>query len=38
LPIVPVIGPRTPAEVRSCMAAAAVDLTDDECNWLDLRR
>ena len=36
LPIVPVIGPRTPAEVRSCVEAAAIRLTDDERDWLDL--
>ena len=38
LPIVPVIGPRTPAEVRSCVEAAAIRLTDDERDWLDLGR
>jgi aryl-alcohol dehydrogenase-like predicted oxidoreductase len=33
-----VVGPRTVAELRECAAAAELELTPDECAWLDLRR
>lgn len=37
-PVVPVVGPRTPAELASCMKAAALPLTQDELRWLNLEQ
>ncbi|MHB1356704.1 MAG: aldo/keto reductase [Anaerolineae bacterium] len=33
-PVVPVIGPRTPEELVSCLDAAQLKLTPAECDWL----
>ena len=35
-PVVPVVGPRTPAEFASCLKAATLPLTQDELRWLNL--
>jgi aryl-alcohol dehydrogenase-like predicted oxidoreductase len=35
-PTYAVVGPRTVAELRECAAAAELELTPDECAWLDL--
>jgi aryl-alcohol dehydrogenase-like predicted oxidoreductase len=35
-PCFPLIGPRTLAEIRSCVAALALTLTDEELRWLNL--
>jgi len=35
-PIAPVVGPQTVAELESCVQALSLDLTPDECRWLDL--
>jgi aryl-alcohol dehydrogenase-like predicted oxidoreductase len=35
-PLVPVVGPRTPAELTSCVDAISVPLTGAECAWLNL--
>jgi len=37
-PIVPIVGPRSVAELSSCMRAGALKLGPDEVQWLDLRR
>ena len=34
--IVPVVGPRTPEELASCVRALSVELTEDEIGWLNL--
>jgi len=36
-PCLPLIGPRTLAETRSCISALAIDLSPAELAWLDLR-
>ncbi len=36
LPIVPIIGPRSLAELRSSLRALEIELTDDRVRWLDL--
>jgi 1-deoxyxylulose-5-phosphate synthase len=36
-PTYAVIGPRSVAELRECAAATELELTPDECAWLDLR-
>ncbi len=35
-PTFPLIGPKRPAEIRSCLAALEVKLSPDEMKWLDL--
>jgi aryl-alcohol dehydrogenase-like predicted oxidoreductase len=35
-PCFPLIGPRTLAETRSCAAALAIALTDDQLRWLNM--
>lgn len=35
-PCFPLIGPRTLGEIRSCAAALAIELTDDQLRWLNL--
>ena len=36
LPVIPVIGPRTPDELDSSVAALEIELTDAELRWLNL--
>ncbi|MHB9033601.1 MAG: aldo/keto reductase, partial [Anaerolineae bacterium] len=33
-PLFPVIGPRSPEELQSCLRAASLALTPEECAWL----
>ena len=33
-PVVPIVGPRSPTELDSCIGAGALCLTDDEASWL----
>jgi aryl-alcohol dehydrogenase-like predicted oxidoreductase len=35
-PLIPVVGPRTLAELHSCVEATAIRLTADQCAWLNL--
>ena len=35
-PLVPIVGPHTPAELASCVDATAIQLTAAQCQWLDL--
>ena len=35
-PLVPVVGPRNPAELASCVRATALSLTQEEIEWLNL--
>jgi aryl-alcohol dehydrogenase-like predicted oxidoreductase len=35
-PLLPVIGPRTPEELASCVDACSISLTPAQCAWLDL--
>jgi aryl-alcohol dehydrogenase-like predicted oxidoreductase len=37
LPIIPIVGPKTPDELESCIKALSLELTDDEVRYLDLR-
>ena len=37
LDVVPLIGPRNPDELDSCVAALTIDLTESERRWLDLQ-
>ncbi|MFH1572021.1 MAG: aldo/keto reductase, partial [Gemmatimonadota bacterium] len=37
-PLVPVVGPRTPAELASCVRATELTLTRQELAWLNLER
>ena len=37
-PIVPIVGPRTPAELASCVKATSLSLTESEIKWLNLDR
>lgn len=36
-PIAPIVGPHTREELRSCIKALSLQLTEDECNWLNLK-
>lgn len=36
-PIIPVVGPRTVEELDSCRRSIELELTEEECKWLDLR-
>jgi aryl-alcohol dehydrogenase-like predicted oxidoreductase len=35
-PLIPVVGARSIDELRSCVAAAAIRLTEGQCRWLNL--
>jgi len=35
-PMVPIVGPHTPAEVASCVKATSLSLTESEIKWLNL--
>jgi len=35
-PLIPVVGPRTPDELRSCVEATTIRLSADQCAWLNL--
>ena len=35
-PIVPIVGPHTPAELASCVKATSLSLTESEIKWLNL--
>ncbi len=35
-PIIPIVGPHTLDELVSCVEATSLQLTDDECRWLNL--
>ncbi len=37
-PLVPVVGPRTPVELASCLKAASLVLTETELRWLNLEQ
>ncbi len=37
-PIVPIVGPRTSAELASCVKATSLSLTESETKWLNLER
>jgi len=37
LPIIPIVGPKAPAELESCIRALSLELTDAEVRRLDLR-
>jgi aryl-alcohol dehydrogenase-like predicted oxidoreductase len=34
--LIPVVGPRTPDELRSCVEATVIHLTAEQCAWLNL--
>ena len=36
LRVVPIVGPRTPDELASCVAALSIELTQAQAEWLDL--
>jgi aryl-alcohol dehydrogenase-like predicted oxidoreductase len=38
LPIVPIIGPLSLAQLRTSLQALAIELTDEQVRWLDLER
>jgi aryl-alcohol dehydrogenase-like predicted oxidoreductase len=35
-PLLPIVGPRTRAELASCAAAVSIQLTKAQCAWLNL--
>jgi aryl-alcohol dehydrogenase-like predicted oxidoreductase len=35
-PLLPVVGPRTPEELASCVDACSIQLTPAQCAWLNL--
>ena len=37
-PVIPIVGPHTPEELASCIAAAGLTLSDSEAAWLRLER
>ncbi|MBU4200186.1 MAG: aldo/keto reductase [Verrucomicrobia bacterium] len=36
-PIAPIVGPHSREELRSCIKALSLQLTEDECHWLNLQ-